>query len=76
MGSLFSLPLEKLETSSPEAVAASGLKGSWTKVGKCPKQRRDGRSYADVARSGVEQGSLSKLRAAHFTKKSSKTHAD
>ena len=80
MGSFFTKP----ETPLLEAGAASGvesLKSGWT---KCPKQPRDakqprkcdGRSYADVARAGVEQGSLSKLRSAHFAKEPSKAHGD
>ena len=85
MGSLISIP-NLLSSRGPAGEASKagddgGLKTAdgkgltnsptWTTI-----RQVDGRSYADVCRTGVEKGTMSKLRLSHFTKQSRKTHED
>ena len=56
------------------------LSPNWETVGgdlrvraMSPTNERNGRSYADVCRTGVEQGKMSQLRLRHFTKQPRET---
>jgi len=74
-------------TCTSKAGDDGGLKGAeksvsptWETVGgdlrvraMSPTNERNGRSYADVCRTGVEQGKMSQLRLRHFTKQPRET---
>ena len=75
MGSLFSTQ----DSSSPEAPAASvkGEKEETLKEAVSPtKKKRDGRSYAEVVRSGPETDAMSKLSKSGVAWEFCETQAD
>ena len=60
--------------------AEKSVSPTWETVGgdlrvraMSPTNERNGRSYADVCRTGVEQGKMSQLRLRHFTKQPRET---
>ena len=84
MGSLITLPgtfLSRGPAGEASKAGDGGLKGTDEKgITNSPTwetiRKVDGRSYADVCRTGVEKGTMSKLRLSHFRKQSRKTHED